>query len=360
MRDLKERNIITSWPMLKRKVERDGFPLGFMLGPNTRAWFEDEINAWLASRPIGGPTPRGIARANHARAAKKRAAEAQAEAQTEIRQNLKKEKALRRQAGRLQCMRGLRAPRDLTDKQIAGAQILRNGNARQGVLVMSAMTKGEREDLQRLVRQREKVLKSAAKQRSAELIADFENQMGQEYAFDQDDVWAQAIKSVKPLVDKAQAQIAARCRELGIPERFAPGLRLEWRARGYDNLIDKRKAELRGMAKTQIEAIERKAIVQIEMSCLHAQEQLALAGLTSEGAKQFIEALPSIDTLMPALSLAEIAGEAEPPIAEQLVSSNALRQRRYRERQALQRNGQASLQASPPANGGDGDGEVRS
>jgi hypothetical protein len=46
------------------------------------------------------------------------------------------------------------------------------------------MTKGEREDLQRLIRQREKVLKSAAKQRSYELIADFENQMGSAYSFD--------------------------------------------------------------------------------------------------------------------------------------------------------------------------------
>jgi hypothetical protein len=53
----------------------------------------------------------------------------------------------------------------------------------------AVMTKGEREDLQRLVRQREKVLKSAAKQRSADLLADFENQMGQEYSFDQDEVW---------------------------------------------------------------------------------------------------------------------------------------------------------------------------
>jgi hypothetical protein len=42
------------------------------------------------------------------------------------------------------------------------------------------MARAEREDLQRLVRQREKVLKSATKQRSAELVADFENQMGSE------------------------------------------------------------------------------------------------------------------------------------------------------------------------------------
>jgi hypothetical protein len=44
---------------------------------------------------------------------------------------------------------------------------------------------------------------------------------------------------------------------------------------------------------------------------------------------------------MPTLSFAEVASEAEPPIAEQLVSSNALRQRRYRERQALRGNGPA-------------------
>lgn len=86
------------------------------------------------------------------------------------------------------------------------------------------------------------------------------------------------------------------------------------------------------MAETQIEAIERKAITEIELSCLKAQEQIAVAGLTSDAARAFIESLPSIERLMPALTFAEIAGEANPPIAEQLVSPAALRQRRYRER----------------------------
>ena len=57
------------------------------------------------------------------------------------------------------------------------------------------MTRHEREDLQRLIRQREKVQKSAAKERSAQLLADFENQMGAEYAFDDDAVWAEATKA---------------------------------------------------------------------------------------------------------------------------------------------------------------------
>ena len=34
-------------------------------------------------------------------------------------------------------------------------------------------------------------LKSAAKQRSAEVLADFENQMGQRFIFNQDEVWAE-------------------------------------------------------------------------------------------------------------------------------------------------------------------------
>jgi hypothetical protein len=202
---------------------------------------------------------------------------------------------------------------------------------------MSAMTRAEREDLQRLVRQREKVLKSAAKQRSAELIADFENQMGSEYAFDQDEVWTKAAEAAEREVKKAQAQVAAGCRELGIPDRFAPSLPLGWHHRGYDNLVGKRKAELRRMAQTQVAAIEQKAFVEIEVSCLNAQTKLALDGCTSEMARAFIESLPAIDMLMPRLSYSAIAREADPPVVEQLLTPNALRQRRFREHQrALQ------------------------
>jgi hypothetical protein len=228
------------------------------------------------------------------------------------------------------------------------------------------MTRAELEDLQRLVRQREKVLKSAARQRSAELIADFENQMGSEYAFDQDETWAKAKQAAEREVKRAQAIIAARCRELGIPDRFAPGLELVWHTRGYDNSIQRRKTELRVMAETQIAAIERKAFVEIEASCLDAQTKLALAGCTSEMARTFVDSLPSIDTLMPRLSYAAIAGDADPPISEQLVSPNALRQRRFRERQQALREAlrppsvtsrDGLVDASPPDEDADVEGD---
>jgi hypothetical protein len=97
--------------------------------------------------------------------------------------------------------------------------------------------------------------------------------------------------------------------------------------------VKQRRDELRTMAESRIAAIEAIAITQIELSCLEAQTQIATSGLTSKTAKQFIEGIPKIETLMPNLSFRAMAGEAEPPIAEQLVSSNALRQRRFRERQ---------------------------
>ena len=150
------------------------------------------------------------------------------------------------------------------------------------------MTKGEREDLQRLIRQRERVLKSAAKQRSAELLADFENQLGAEYAFDSDEIWAEATRQAKAEAAKANARIAARAAALGIPKDFAPSLGLGWAARGR-NASKERRAELRKMAATRIAAIEQAAIVQIELGSVEAQTGIAASGLTSEAARAFLE-----------------------------------------------------------------------
>jgi hypothetical protein len=143
------------------------------------------------------------------------------------------------------------------------------------------MTRAEREDLQRLIRQREKVQKSAAKQRSA----DFENQMGTRYGPDDDEVWKEAMKIAQREVDKAQKLIEARCRELGIAKRYAPGISLGWYGRG-EATFKERRAELRKMAQSRIEAIERAAIVEIERASvgngLDEETTVALAALVRE------------------------------------------------------------------------------
>ena len=221
---------------------------------------------------------------------------------------------------------------------------------------MSAMTKCEREDLQRLIRQRERVLKSGAKERAADVLADFENQMGQRYSFNQDEVWAQAKKIADAAVAKAQEQIKTRCRQIGIPDRFAPQINVHWYTRG-ENAVAERRAELRKMAMTAIEAQEQKAKTQIELLSLEAQQKLALDGLTSEAALSFVQALPSVDNLMPLLSFAAVAGESQPPIAERLLSSNALRQQRHRERQKALRNATEPLRVTDVTGGNGGERE---
>jgi Prophage CP4-57 regulatory protein (AlpA) len=50
--DLRARGICNNRQTLSRWVREQNFPPGVLLGGNTRAWREDEIEAWLTSRPV--------------------------------------------------------------------------------------------------------------------------------------------------------------------------------------------------------------------------------------------------------------------------------------------------------------------
>jgi predicted DNA-binding transcriptional regulator AlpA len=68
-RDLKARGIVHNRMTLRRRIRKDGFPAGRMTGPNERTWTEQEVDAWIGSRPVAGPELRGAAKANRARKA---------------------------------------------------------------------------------------------------------------------------------------------------------------------------------------------------------------------------------------------------------------------------------------------------
>lgn len=48
--DLVERQIVNNRTTLARWIKDYGFPAGKLLGPNTRAWPDDQIEAWLDAR----------------------------------------------------------------------------------------------------------------------------------------------------------------------------------------------------------------------------------------------------------------------------------------------------------------------
>jgi hypothetical protein len=49
--DLKARGVVNNWVTLLSWIEKQGFPPGRLLGPNTRAWTDQEVAEWIASRP---------------------------------------------------------------------------------------------------------------------------------------------------------------------------------------------------------------------------------------------------------------------------------------------------------------------
>jgi predicted DNA-binding transcriptional regulator AlpA len=50
--DLKQAGLVRNWPTLLRLIDNNGFPPGFLLGRNTRVWVLDDVQAWIAARPI--------------------------------------------------------------------------------------------------------------------------------------------------------------------------------------------------------------------------------------------------------------------------------------------------------------------
>ncbi len=109
----------------------------------------------------------------------------------------------------------------------------------------------------------------------------------------------------RSMVEQANRQIADRCKELGIPEEFAPSCTFWWNGRGH-NAVAARRAELRRAAKSKIDALEKEAITKIERMSLDAQTEVIASGLTSDAAKTFLNTMPSMDSLMPPIEIGEM------------------------------------------------------
>jgi predicted DNA-binding transcriptional regulator AlpA len=66
-RDLEERGIVPNRGTLRNWIRDQGFPPGRLIGPNSRAWPEAEVESWIKSRPAGGPVLRGAAKTRRGR-----------------------------------------------------------------------------------------------------------------------------------------------------------------------------------------------------------------------------------------------------------------------------------------------------
>lgn len=170
------------------------------------------------------------------------------------------------------------------------------------------MTKGEREELKRLARERARVAKHDAQRRTADLKAMFEQQLADAYSFNSEETWSRAVKIAREECAEAQARIEKRCEELAIPLAMHPLVNFDWQSRG-PYAVGAQQQNLRRVAHHRIAAQERSAIAEIDRAALDIQTNLVRAGLTSDTALEFLSAMPSVNDLMPPVNMDEL----EPP-----------------------------------------------
>jgi hypothetical protein len=168
----------------------------------------------------------------------------------------------------------------------------------------NTMTKGERNSLERLMRDRAKVAKNEIDSHAGRLLATIEAQLAATYP-ENHTAWADVTEHARRVIAEADTQIAQRCRELGIPERFRPSIECRWYNRG-ENAMRDRRAELRRVAQTELMARMKAAKNEVDRRTLDLVTQLTVGMLESSQAQDFFNAMPSVDDLMPPITLDDL------------------------------------------------------
>jgi hypothetical protein len=174
------------------------------------------------------------------------------------------------------------------------------------------LSRGDRDALTRLARQRARVAKGMVDERKKVLLADIEDQLTAEYDFD-DTVWRDITRQAQETVAKADAEIARICQSWGVPEDFRPELHLQWFRRGQ-NAVAERRSELRRLAMRRLDSAAQSAKVTIDHKLVEIETELVREGLGSGEAHRFLESLPTPEQLMPQVAVGElrVQGERQP------------------------------------------------
>jgi hypothetical protein len=206
------------------------------------------------------------------------------------------------------------------------------------------MTKTEREQLIRVTSLRAKQAEREAEMRQKILLAELQNELTAEFKA-HDQLWKEAVIIAEEVVAKANAEIVARCADLGVPAEDAPGLELGWRARSSRFATREQRAELRKLAETRLTALTKTAKTEIQRAALETEEQLVFGGLQSDEARELFASMPTVEQIMPALSLDDLGVKHWQPPEDAVTQLTApLTTTRRKRRQILR-----AIEANPAA-----------
>lgn len=166
----------------------------------------------------------------------------------------------------------------------------------------------DRDDLIRIAKTRAKIARSEIEGRKAELMIDVERQLAAKYDFG-DERWQELTDAAQLSVNQANERIREEFERAGVPTEFAPYLNVGWYSRGETGASERR-AELRKVAKAELDAKGKQAKIAIDRSEADVITDLLALTMAAE-AKGRIESLPSIENLLMAPSVAELESVAE-------------------------------------------------
>lgn len=167
----------------------------------------------------------------------------------------------------------------------------------------AAMTKGERDQLIKVIRARTRVALKDVDARKTQILAEGESALARRFS-EQDEAFADLMKDARVYIDDIAQKIDTRAAELGIPATFRPGPALYWLARG-ENADPRRRGELRKVLQAQAEATAQAAKLEVERWSSELQTVIIAGGLVGD-ARALLNELPNAETLMPPLALPEL------------------------------------------------------
>jgi len=167
------------------------------------------------------------------------------------------------------------------------------------------MSRTERMDIIRVAKLTAKQAERELETQEAVIRSEIEDQLTAEFER-HDALWAEAIILAEEATAKANAHIREQCAALGIPPKEAPQLHGVWSSRGPSYSDRCRRAELRKLAETRAAALTKMGKTTIQRWLVDEEKRLLEGGLTSREAQQTIASIPTVEKLMPAITLDDL------------------------------------------------------
>jgi hypothetical protein len=165
------------------------------------------------------------------------------------------------------------------------------------------MTPKDRDALLKHQQDRERVLKTTAKRRSADMLAQFEVELQHRHEIQDNEVFSRVTEVLGVAIGKAMDEVNKECERLHIPSRFRPRIRSGWSPGGLMN-VD-RKLML-AIAEKQAKAQEMRAYEVIEQEILDTKTKILAASFDTDIALEMLSSMPPLEALIPPLSFATI------------------------------------------------------